>query len=110
MSFESIRYTAETCPGRPCSTGCDHLVIIETPAPQVVYVVRFDHPDYSQGIDGVFRTRDAAVEVIRKSMRLEKFNPDTDLEESEEADNLTVYAGTGDAEGIYYYLHVEEVR
>ena len=58
----------------------------------------------------VARTREAAVEDIRESMRLESFDPDTDLEVSDEEDGLTVYAGTGNADGIYYFIHVEEVR
>lgn len=32
MAYE-VQYTAETCPGRPCSSECDHRVIRKGPKP-----------------------------------------------------------------------------
>ena len=73
-----------------------------------VFVVRYDHPDYSQGIEGVFTNADAAVEAITEAFRIEGFTEDHFTRE-EVGDELHVFAGVGNADGIFYYVHRETV-
>ena len=73
-----------------------------------VYVVTYDLPNYGQGAQSVFLSRDRALQDIYDAHDTEGFLPETLT--VEEYDGGYHVSGTNAADGIYYHVWPFELQ
>ena len=74
-----------------------------------VFVVTYDHPNYGQGVEGVFYDLDEAKKAVADGFARDGYTTE-EWECEWTGDGDFGYRGMGNADGIYYAIYTTDVQ